>query len=97
MSLPAILFRQPWHLDEGGAIAPPNVAHIFDDLELVLSAVRRNFGVAMLPSEMLPGDTVVIRVARTTPVTLTMSAVYPSLRLLPTRVRSLIEFMAAPT
>jgi DNA-binding transcriptional LysR family regulator len=97
MSLPAILFRQPWHLEEGGSIAPPNVAHIFDDLELVLSAVRRNFGVAMLPSEMLPGDTVVIRVAQTTPVTRTMSAVYPSLRLLPTRVRSLIEFMAAPT
>jgi hypothetical protein len=46
---------------------------------------------------MLPGDTVVIRVAQTTPVTRTMSAVYPSLRLLPTRVRSLIEFMAAPT
>lgn len=94
MSLPAIVFRQPWHLEEGGSIAPSNIAHILDELDLVLEAVRRNLGVAMLPSAMLTEDTVVITVEQTTPVTRTMNAVYPSLRLLPARIRSLIEFMS---
>ncbi len=94
LSLPTILLRQPWHLEGGGSISPSLVAHVFDELELVLKAVRMNLGVAMLPTDMLTEDTVTITVEQTMPMTRTMNAVYPSRRLLPARIRSLIEHLS---
>ena len=94
LALPAILSRQPWLLARGDAVQPANILHELDDLELIREAARRDMGVAMLPRDLLDGRLRALRVAGAEPQTREMFAVYPSRRLLPARVRSLIDFMA---
>jgi DNA-binding transcriptional LysR family regulator len=95
LKLPAIMFTSEWPVEEGENIVPPNVVHTFNEFELALGAVERNLGAALLPTEMLTKDISVLHVDNTKPALRTMCAVYPSRRLLPARVRSLIDFMAA--
>ncbi|MEM9626166.1 MAG: LysR family transcriptional regulator [Pseudomonadota bacterium] len=95
LAVPAIMSRQAWKLEGGGSIAATNVAHVLDDLAVVLDAVRQNLGIALLPHDMLTDDVVAITVENTLPQMRTMNAVYPSRRLLPARLRTLIDHMAA--
>ncbi|MEM7023400.1 MAG: LysR family transcriptional regulator [Pseudomonadota bacterium] len=94
LGLPAIVARQPWLVENGAQVRPSQVLHVLDDLALVRDAVRRNLGVAMLPSDMLEADMRELDVEDARPLQREMYAVYPSKRLLPARVRNLIEFMA---
>ena len=94
VGVPAIMSRQAWKLEGGGSIVPAQVMHILDDLELVLEAVRQNLGIALLPSDMLPDDVVALDVEKTAPEMRTMNVVYPSRRLLPARLRALIDHMS---
>ncbi len=94
LSLPALVSGQPWVLETGEILKPAHVAHSFVDLDVILQGVRRNLGVALLPKDMIDEDVVPLEVVNTAPMTREMFAVYPSRRLLPARVRNLIEFMA---
>ncbi len=93
-SLPALTAGQPWVLENGDKLQPSNVAHSLIDLDVIALAARRNLGVAMLPLDMMGGDLHELEVQDTRPLTREMFAVYPSRRLLPARVRALIDFMA---
>lgn len=94
LEIPAVTYRQPWLLGGGEVLSPPSVRHTFDELELVLAAVEAGFGIALLPSGMLTAKTQVVAVTDAVPLTRTMNVVYPSRRLLPGRVRSLIAHMS---
>lgn len=93
-SLPAIVSRQPWILQHGEPLRPDVVLHELDDLDLVAEATRRNLGVAMLPRDMVNGDLRPLAIVDAEPMPREMFAVYPSRRLLPARVRDLIDFMS---
>jgi len=45
LTAPAVMSRQAWKLEGGASIVPTHVAHVLDDLELALEAVRQNLGV----------------------------------------------------
>lgn len=92
--LPAIVSRQRWFLEKGEQVQLSHIVHEFDDLELIREAVRRGMGVAMLPCDMVTDDMQELIVKNAKPVLREMFAVYPSKRLLPARVRNLIDFMA---
>ena len=94
-ALPALVAGQSWVLDSGEVLQPALIAHSFGDLDVIKQAVRRNLGVAMLPLDMVGGDIQSLKVENATPLTRDMFAVYPSRRLLPVRVRKLIDHMAS--
>ncbi|PSL22119.1 LysR family transcriptional regulator [Shimia abyssi] len=93
-TLPAIISRQPWVLANGVQIRPIEVSHSMDDLDVVAAAARRNLGVAMLPSQMVTGTLRPLVVEGAEPIQRDMFAVYPSRRLLPARIKRLIEYMS---
>ncbi|WP_170464963.1 LysR family transcriptional regulator [Ruegeria arenilitoris] len=94
LGLPALSAGQPWVLASGETLQPSHVSHSFADLEVVAQAVRRNLGVAMLPLDMMGDGLQSLTIEGTTPLTREMFAVYPGRRLLPARIRTLIDFMA---
>ncbi|NOC83564.1 LysR family transcriptional regulator [Ruegeria sp. HKCCD6428] len=94
LALPALTAGQPWVLESGETLQPKHTAHSLTDLDVIAQAARRNLGVAMLPLDMVDGDLQRLEVTDTIPLTRDMFAVYPSRRLLPARVRKLIDFMA---
>lgn len=94
MELPALMARQPWLLADGRVLKPDQVAHEFDTLDMLAGAARRNFGVTILPREMITDGLIAITVEDAQPTRRDMFAVYPSRRLLPARVRDLIDFLA---
>tara|TARA_R110002020_G_scaffold184947_2_gene382307 strand:+ start:24930 stop:25766 length:837 start_codon:yes stop_codon:yes gene_type:complete len=94
LGLPAIVSRQPWRLESGETARPVNMVHEFDDLEIARAAVLRDLGVAMLPLDMAREKLHIITLSDAAPLSRDMFAVYPSKRLLPRRVRDLIDFMA---
>ncbi len=94
MELPVLMARQPWLLADGRVLKPDQVAHEFDTLDMLAGAARRNMGVTILPSEMITDGLIAIKVADAQPTRRDMFAVYPSRRLLPARVRDLIDFLA---
>ncbi len=93
LTLPALTAGQPWVLESGETLHPKHTAHSLTDLDVIAQAARRNLGVAMLPLDMMDGDLQRLQVTDATPMTRDMFAVYPSRRLLPTRVKKLIDFM----
>lgn len=95
LGLPAIVSRQAWILDSGKTVRPMRIAHELDDLDLIREAARRNMGVAMLPQDMIDGTILELAVLNAAPLQREMFAVYPSSRLLPARVRRLVEHMAS--
>ncbi|CUH83386.1 LysR family transcriptional regulator [Thalassovita mediterranea] len=95
LSLPALVAGQAWTLDTGETLHPKEIAHSFGDLDVIKQAVRRNLGVAMLPRDMVDGDIQPLTVDNATPLARDMFAVYPSRRLLPVRIRKLIDHMAS--
>lgn len=96
LQLPAITWRQPWRLESGERLQSTSVAHSLDDLDLVAEAARLNLGVALLPQDMLGAGLSALSVVDASPMTREMFAVYPSRRLLPARIRALIDFMSNP-
>ncbi|NOE17806.1 LysR family transcriptional regulator [Ruegeria atlantica] len=94
LALPALTAGQPWVLESGETLQPKHTAHSLTDLDVIAQAARRNLGVAMLPLDMVDGDLQRLEVTDTIPLTRDMFAVYSSRRLLPARVRKLIDFMA---
>ena len=95
LALPALVAGQAWVLDSQEIVQPRQIAHSFSDLDVIEQAVRRNLGVAMLPRDMVEGDILPLDVENTNPLTRDMFAVYPDRRLLPVRVRTLIDHMAS--
>lgn len=95
LKLPALVAGQPWVLDSGERIHPSHVVHSLTDLSVLEDAARRNLGVAMLPTDMTGAGLRPLTVDGATPLTREMYAVYPSRRLLPARMRKLIDFMAS--
>ncbi len=93
-TLPTLMAGQPWVLETGETVNPAHIAHNIGDLDVIAQAARRNLGIAMLPKDMVEGDLRRLEVENTVPLTRDMYAVYPSRRLLPERVRKLIDFMA---
>ncbi|UWQ90857.1 LysR family transcriptional regulator [Rhodobacteraceae bacterium M382] len=93
LELPAITSGQPWVLAGGETIQPKKVSHSLDDLEVVADAVRKNLGVAMLPRDLASEGLRTLTVKNAAPMSRDMYAVYPSRRLLPVRIRKLIEFL----
>lgn len=93
LSLPALLSGQAWRTQGGEPLKPTKIAHYFDSLELVAEAARRNLGVAMLPRDLLGEGLLELQVRDMLPLRRDMYVVYPSRRLLPARVRALIDFM----
>lgn len=94
LALPALTSGQPWVLETGETLHPKHIAHSLTDLDIIAQAARRDLGVAMLPLDMTGGDLHRLNVTDTMPLTRDMFAVYPSRRLLPARIRRLIDFMA---
>ena len=92
--IPAIISRQPWVLATGEKVRPSEVVHTIDDLNVVAAAARQNLGVAMLPTDMVTGDLRPLSIKDAEPMQRDMFAVYPSRRLLPVRVRRLIDSMS---
>jgi DNA-binding transcriptional LysR family regulator len=95
LELPALVGRQPWQMQTGMQIKPRNILHEFDTLDMLADAARRSMGVAILPSGMVLNGLQELIVRDANPASRSMFAVYPSRRLLPARVRMLIDFMAA--
>ncbi|WP_321831691.1 LysR family transcriptional regulator [Thalassovita sp.] len=95
LALPALVAGQAWVLDTGETLQPKQIAHSFGDLDVIRQAVQRNLGVALLPRDMVSGDIQPLEIDSATPLTRDMFAVYPSRRLLPVRVRKLIDHMAS--
>lgn len=95
LGLPAVCTQQAWILSNGERLQPSNVTHVLDDLNLVADAARMDFGVALLPEDLVRDGLVPLEVSDVPPVSRDMYAVYPSRRLLPDRMRRLIDFMAA--
>lgn len=93
-ALPALVSRQPWLLQSGEQVKPTTIEHEIDDLELLADAARQDMGVTMLPLDMATDGLQVLSVTDASPLTRAMYAVYPGRRLLPARVRNLIDFMA---
>ena len=93
LELPAIVFNPSWSV-EGQNLSSTNIAHRFDELDLVMQAVERNMGVALLPKEILTPNITSFNVKGSTPTKRTMYAVYPSRRLLSSKLRSLIDYFA---
>ncbi|WP_293574228.1 LysR family transcriptional regulator [Phaeobacter sp.] len=94
LALPALVSRQPWLMQSGAQIKPHNITHEFDTLDMVAGAARRGMGIAILPRDMVADGLREVSVADAQPTSRDMFAVYPSRRLLPARVRKLIDFMA---
>ena len=97
LELPSIMYGSSWLVEQSRPVVPAKTAHFFGELELVKEAVSRNMGIALLPVDMLTDDIVHLRVDGATPTLRNMYAVYPSKRLLPSRVRMLIDHMAGDT
>ncbi|MEC7964779.1 MAG: LysR family transcriptional regulator [Pseudomonadota bacterium] len=95
LALPALVAGQAWVLDSGETLQPKQIAHSFGDLDVIRQAVQSNLGVALLPRDMVSGDIQPLEIDSATPLTRDMFAVYPSRRLLPVRVRKLIDHMAS--
>lgn len=95
LALPALVAGQAWVLDTGETLQPKQIAHSFGDLDVIRQAVQRNLGVALLPRDMVSGGIQPLEVDSAKPLTRDMFAVYPSRRLLPVRVRKLIDHMAS--
>jgi DNA-binding transcriptional LysR family regulator len=95
VALPALVAGQSWVLATGETLQPDQIAHSFGDLDVIKQAVGRNLGVAMLPRDMVGGDTQPLEVENAQPLTRDMFVVYPSRRLLPMRIRNLIDHMTA--
>lgn len=94
LQLPAIVSHQHWLLVGGSRVQPANIVHRIDDLDVIREAVRRDMGIAMLPSDMIEEDMQTIALSDADVLSREMYAVYPGKRLLPTRVRNLIDYMA---
>lgn len=104
VELPAIVSHQPWLLKNGEKLKLNNIVHEIDEPDLIRDAVENNLGIAMLPKDLMaasgnktPLTEIRIQEAEVETEILSreMYAVYPSRRLLPARVRNLIEFMTA--
>ncbi|MTI02812.1 LysR family transcriptional regulator [Roseibium sp. RKSG952] len=95
LNLPALVAGQSWVLETGEVLQPTQISHNFIDLDVIEQAVRRNLGIAMLPRDMVGDGIQPLQVENATPLTRDMFAVYPSRRLLPVRVRKLIDHMAS--
>jgi len=93
--LPTISIGQPWRLREVSRYEPKNVRHVLDDLELAQTAVAAGQGASFLPLDMLTPDMAVLDVEDLTPVSRGMYVVYPSSRLLPHRVRRLVDHVVS--
>lgn len=92
--LPTLPSRQPWILSNGQPLRPSVIAHAIDDLDLIAAAARQNLGIAMLPCDLVSGDLLPLSVEGKEPMPRDMFAVYPGRRLLPARIRRLIDFMS---
>ena len=95
LQLPALMSRQPWLMQTGEQIKPQIIAHEFDTLDMLFGAAQRDMGITILPRDMVGAGLSEITVDGAIPTTRDMFAVYPGRRLLPARVRKLINFMAS--
>lgn len=93
LQLPAIISQQSWLISNGQKLQPQNIIHQIDDLDVIKAAVKRHLGIAMLPRDMLDETMQAFNVADSQVLKRSMYAVYPDKRLLPSRVRNLIDFM----
>lgn len=94
LALPALVTRQPWLIEGGVQVKPRMVVHEFDTLDLLAGAAQRGMGITILPLDMIADGLVELTVPDARPVSRDMFAVYPGRRLVPARVRKLIDFMA---
>lgn len=97
-SLPAIISHQPWLLSTGEKLKLSNVVHEMDEPDLMRDSVAADLGIAMLPRDMIAPSTdkaalVELHLEDAEVLSREMYAVYPSKRLIPARVRGLIDFM----
>lgn len=95
LGLPALQTGQPWTLETGEVLRPNQTAHSLSDLDVIAQAAKRDLGVAMLPLDMALDGLQRLTIEDTEPMARDMYVVYPSRRLLPARIRKLIDFMAA--
>jgi LysR family transcriptional regulator AphB len=94
--LPCIVTGQPWRFQGLPPFRPANVAHRIDELELATQAVEKGLGLAYLPADFAKAGVVEIALAGMQPAPKTMYAVYPERRLLPARLRDLIDWLRIP-
>lgn len=94
-ALPSLASRQSWWLAKGDQVKLSNIVHRFDDLDVLAAAAKLNLGIAMLPSDMLQSGMRALKLIDAAPMARHMFAVYPSRRLLPARIRELIDHMAS--
>lgn len=92
--LPAITSSVRWMFAEQKDYDPPIVAHHLADTELIKSAVTAGLGVGLLPDSLIELEIEPIRVKQLTPVAREVYVVYPSRRLLPQRVRLLVDWIS---
>ena len=93
-SLPAITSSVNWIFSEQKHFKPDLVSHHIADMEMLQSAVISGMGIGLLPDSLLQPGIEKIKVEKLTPVPRKVYAVYPSRRLLPQRVRLLIEWIS---
>ena len=93
LQLPAIIADQHWLLTTGSRVQPTQVVHEIYDLDVLVQAVSQDMGIAMLPTSMLDDTIQAISLSDASLLSRDMFAVYPSKRLLPERVRQLIDYM----
>lgn len=90
--LPAITSNLPWSFEEQPNLQPEQVAHHMADLEVLQQAVRAGMGLGFMPVDMVTDGIETVLVNGLTPKERTMYLVYPSRRLLPQRVKQLVDW-----
>lgn len=95
-TLPAITPLLPWRFEEDKSYRPTNISHQMGDLELAEQAITAGLGIGLLPSNMIKGELRPIQIEGLTPQDRSMYLVYPGRRLLPRRVRLLVDWLTAP-
>jgi len=95
--LPLVFTGQVWLFRDNLSMRPRPEDHVFTDLEVARSAVAAGLGIGFLPLLMTGEDVVPLDVPGLVPVERALFIVHPSRRLLPERVRALIEWMVART
>ena len=93
-NLPVITSSVHWSFAEQKHFKPNFVAHHIADMEMLQSAVMSGMGVGFLPDSLLKPGIEKLNVEKLTPVPREVYAVYPSRRLLPQRVRLLIDWIS---
>lgn len=92
-ALPAISLGQIWRFVGSPPLHPANVVHRIDECQLAAAAVKAGLGLAYMPKDIALEAGVELPLSGLAPLDKALFAVFPERRLLPSHLRSLIDWL----